>query len=262
MANKSTNTPLGNPQSLCVPPDGKAPSPRFETTRWQLVLAAGRTGSPGPLDALEQLCQVYWYPVYVEVRRRHPQPADALDLTQGFFERLLSGTFLAVADPQKGRFRSYLLTALNHFLIDTAKRANSLRRGGGIAPVALDGLDAEERYRLEPPDVGSPAVQYERRFALALLQQVLHRLEREFSVFGSPVLFRRLQDYLAEEDPEGPSYAELGAELGMSIDALKSAMYRLRRRYREVLRDEIKQVVSSPEEVEEEIRHLFRVLGG
>lgn len=243
-------------------PDVSGSLSRFQTTCWRVVLDAGRRNSPGALDALEQLCRVYQFPVYAEIRRGGLPPADAQDLTQGFFERLLGGEFFALADPARGRFRNYLLTSLNHFLADEAKRGRAQRRGGGVPPVALDGLQAEERYRLEPADAESPAVLYERRFALALLENALARLEREFSVFGSPGLFRRLQDYLADDGPEALSYAQLGAELGMSVDALKSAMYRLRRRYREVLRDEIQQVVTSPDEVDEELRHLFRVLAG
>ena len=256
-----SNRNLTSASTKPAPSEGVGSS-RFQTTRWSVILEAGRTGSVGALDALEQLCRVYQFPVYAELRRRGYDPSTTQDLAQGFFESLLSGKFFGRADPQRGRFRSYLLTALRNYLADVEKGLGTQRRGGGVTSVALDALEAEARYRLEPSDSSSPAVLYERRFVLALLDQVMQRLEREFAVFGSSTLFHRLQDYLADDSTEAVTYAELGAELGMSVDALKSAMYRLRRRYREVLRDEIRQVVASEDEVEAELRYLFQVLAG
>ncbi len=264
-ATKAEPIPATKATNALSPPPVARPggeTRQFQTTRWTMVLTAGHSGTSEALDALEQLCRVYQFPIYAEIRRHGYDPAATEDLAQAFFEKLLGGTFFELADPKRGRFRSYLLKALNHFLVDVAKRDRALRRGGGVAPIALDGLEAEERYRLEPADGVSPAILYERRFAFALLDRVLQRLESEFTVFGSSTLFHRLQDYLADDTTEALSYAELGVELGMSVDALKSAMYRLRRRYREVLRDEIRQVVASEDEVEAELRYLFQVLAG
>ena len=223
-------------------------------------MSAGRTDSPGVLEALEQLARTYQYPVYAEVRRQGHDREMARDLTQGFFERLLAGDFFERADCAKGRFRNYLLTALNHFLADDWRQRTRQRRGGGEAPLSLDDETLDQRYRLELANTRSPSELYERRFAISLLDEVLRRLEQEFASFGSAELFEKLQIFLTGEDEHAPSYAELGRGLGLTEGAVKAAVYRLRRRYRELLREEIAQIVATPEEVDEELRHLLRVL--
>jgi RNA polymerase sigma-70 factor (ECF subfamily) len=242
-----------------VEPAGSAVA-AFATTHWSLVLAAGHGSSVEALSALEQLARTYQFPVYAEARRRGHDHHAALDLTQGFFAELLAGTFFARADSAKGRFRSYLLTALNHFLADDWRRRTRQIRGGGVASISLDDDALGERYRIELQDARDPSWVYDRRFALSLLDATLRDLEREFASFGSAPLFQQLQVFLTGEDEDAPAYAELGPRLGLTEGAVKSAVYRLRRRYRELLRVQVSRVVATPEEVEDELRHIFHVL--
>lgn len=242
---------------------GGDPSPnfRFATTEWSVVLQAGREGSPEAAQALERLCRTYWYPLYAFVRRKGHGSTEAQDLTQAFFAHLLAGSGLERADPRKGRFRSYLLVALDHFLADEWKRANRKARGGGAPVLSLERESAEERYRLEPVDTMTAEKLYERRWAMTLLNEVLAALEREQGAGRRPGVFERLKGYLLGED-SAPGYAETASDLGMTEEAVKAAVYRLRRRYRELLQLEIGRTVSSPEEIEEELRALFAALGG
>jgi RNA polymerase sigma-70 factor (ECF subfamily) len=233
-----------------------APRRGFATTRWSLVLAAG---TPGSADALAALSTTYWYPIYAFIRRSGCSAHDAEDLTQQFFARLLEKNFLAGADRAKGRFRSYLLGALKHFLANQRDRAAALKRGGGQMMAPLEGRSAEERYRHEPADELTPEKLFERRWALTVLEQALTRLRDEHAAAGKLDLFDRLKPALTGELPGG--FAELAAELGMTEGAVKAAVHRLRKRYREAMRAEIAQTVAREEEVEDEIRALFAALG-
>jgi RNA polymerase sigma-70 factor (ECF subfamily) len=233
----------------------------FPSTHWSVVLAAHSDDPARARDALEQLCTVYWYPLYAFLRRRGHQPADAEDLVQGFIAHLLERQFFQAADPDKGRFRSYLLASLNHFVADAADRAGRLKRGEGKPLLSLDAVMAEHRYALEPTDPCNSEQLFERRWALTLLDTVLHRLETEAAESGRAELFRQIKGVLLG-DRSGVSYAELAPQLGLSEAALTMTVQRLRRRYRELVREEIAHTVSRPVEIEEEMRHLFQVLSG
>jgi RNA polymerase sigma-70 factor (ECF subfamily) len=226
-----------------------------------VVLAAGRSDTPHARAALEKLCQAYWYPLYAYVRRRGHSPEDAQDLTQTFFTRLLERNWVGNADQQKGRFRSFLLSAMNHFLADEWDKARAQKRGGGVPPVPLQFDTAETRYGHEPVDNITPEQSYERRWVLTLLDEVLHRLRLEYEQEGRAELFAELNPCLVGERTAQP-YAELGAKLGVSEGTVKAAVHRLRQRYRQLLRDEIAQTVAEPGEVDEELHHLFAVLAG
>ena len=247
-----------------MPNDAKDPSSagggRFTTTHWSLVLAAAGTEDAHGREALAKLCQVYWYPLYAFVRRQGHGPHDAQDLTQEFFMRLLEKDYLGDVDRSKGKFRSFLLAALKHFLSKEWARAKTLKRGGGHTLVPLDTLSAEDRYRREPEDNATPERLFERRWALTLLDRVLTRLSEEYETTGKRAMFEQLQGCLTGDSDLLP-YAELAARLGMTEGAVKVAVHRLRQRYRGVLRDEIAQTVADPAEIDDEIRQLFSALG-
>jgi len=232
----------------------------FATTHWSVVLSAADSGSAKAAESLETLCRTYWYPLYAYVRSQGYSPEDAQDLTQGFFERFLEKHYLHDVDRQKGKFRSFLLAALKHFLSDEWRHQHRQKRGGGKRFISLDEERPEERYRLEPADWLNPEKIYERRWALTLLEQVLARLEAEFSAAGKARLFVQLQGFLLGEKNAVP-YAEVAERLNLSEGAVKVAVHRLRQRYGELFCAEIAQTVASPEEVDEEIRHLLDVLG-
>src|SRR5262245_4896562 len=234
-------------------------SPLFATTHWSVVLAAGGGGSPQADLALADLCHTYWYPLYAFVRRKGHSAHDAQDLTQAFFARLLEKNYVAQANRDRGRFRTYLLAALTHFLADEWDKERRLKRGGGREIISFDAASAEERYLLEPVDRFDAARLYERRWVTTLFDKVLARLEQEFHDTGKAGLFDELKDSLLAEDAASP-YAEAGARLGMKVDAVKQAVHRMRRRYRELFREEIAQTVAGPDEVEDELKHLFAVL--
>jgi RNA polymerase sigma-70 factor (ECF subfamily) len=223
------------------------------------VLTAGRSDTTRAHAALANLCQTYWYPLYAYVRRRGHSPEDAQDLTQAFFARLLERNWVGQADQQKGRFRSFLLSAMNHFLADEWDKARAQKRGGGILPVPLQFDTAETRYGHEPADNVTPEQNYERRWALTLLDKVLQRLRSEYEQEGKAELFAALHPCLVGDRTAQP-YAELAVTLGVSEGAVKSAVHRLRQRYRQLLHDEIAQTVASPGEVNAELHHLFAVL--
>jgi RNA polymerase sigma-70 factor (ECF subfamily) len=225
------------------------------------VLAAGDPSTAGADAALAELCRTYWYPLYAFVRRKGHSPHDAQDLTQGFFARLLEKNYVAQAERERGRFRTFLLAALNHFLADEWDRSQRQKRGGGRKLISFDAASAEERYRLEPIEQLDAAKLYERRWLTTLLDQVLARLEQEFRDAGNSALFDGLRSSLLAE-ADGQSYAEIGARLGLTESAVKQAVHRLRRRYRELFREEIAQTVASPGELEDELKHLFAVSSG
>jgi RNA polymerase sigma factor (sigma-70 family) len=230
----------------------------FITTQWSLVLTAqGR--SPAADAALEKLCRTYWWPLYGFVRRNGHNPEEAQDLTQGFFALLLERRDLDVVRQEKGRLRSYLLVSLKNFLAKARRRELTIKRGEGRALVPLDELLSRERAGVEPSDNLTADRIYERRWALTLLEQVLMRLESEYNQAGNAELFEYLKEFLSDE-PGRRSQAEVAANLGMTENAVKQAFHRLRRRYRELLRDEIGQTVAVPGDVEDELRHFISVL--
>ena len=232
----------------------------FATTHWSVVLTAQRHDSTRAHAALSNLCQTYWYPLYAFVRRQGHGAHDAQDLTQEFFARLLEKNYLAVADRERGKFRSFLLASLKHFLANEWNRAQAAKRGGGQVIASLNETDAEGRYALEPADTVTAEKIFERRWATTLLDQVVSRLRDEYGRAEKATLYGHLKQCLTVESRAVP-YAELAARLEMSEGAVKVAVHRLRARYRELLREEIAQTVSSSGEVEEELRHLFAALG-
>ena len=237
---------------------GAAAAPQFATTRWSMVAAAAfRAASPASCTRPWLSCaRPNWYPLYAYARRRMPSLHDAQDLTQAFFAELLEKGYLDTADPRRGKFRSFLLTAFKHFLSRQRDAANAQKRGGGRVALALDFQAGEHRYGLEPADHTTPETLFARRWALAILEQALARLRQELDAAGKEKLFESLKGALQGEGPQ-QSYAQIGQELGMSEQAVKVAVYRLRRRYQELLRAEIRQTVESPEEVDDELRDLF-----
>lgn len=235
-----------------------APGPSgFPTTRWTLVVAAGDRDRTQARPALVSLCENYWYPLYAYLRRRG-YPADrAQDLTQEFFVRVLEGRYLDRADPDRGRFRSFLLSSLKFFVADEEDRNRAHKRGGG-ALVPLEFSSGEERYQREPAHQETPERIFEQRWALSVLDRVVERLRSEFVQHGRPEHFERLKVFLLGQ-PDAP-YAALAGEMNSSEGALKVAIHRLRKRYRELFRQEIADTVVDPADVESELRYLASVL--
>jgi RNA polymerase sigma-70 factor (ECF subfamily) len=247
------------PSSSASESRSKARRPVFVTTKWSVVRAAGRSETTQAQVALEKLCRTYWYPLYAYVRRRGHSPEDAQDLTQEFFAQLLEGRLLAGADPNLGRFRSFLLASMNHFLTDEWKKARAQKRGGGCQMLSLDWAAAEERFDLEPVDESAPDKVFEKQWALTLLGEVLNRLELEYQNDGKADLFTALKQTLAGSRESQP-YAALAIELDMSESAIKVAVHRLRKRYRELIRNEIAGTLEHSQDIEEEMRYLFGAL--
>lgn len=228
----------------------------FATTRWSLVLAAGRPSAPASSAALALLCQNYWYPIYAYVRRRGYSADDAEDHVQEFFATLLDKRTLRIADPERGKFRIFLLTVCRRFLIKVDERRRTRKRGSGRPPLSIDVSAGERRYRHEPFHELTPERLYERRWALSLLETVLSRLEAEYGSRNKAGLFNELKVLLTGKGTPA-SYVEIGRRLQLSEGAVKAAVHRLRRRYRDLIREEIGQTVGSPAEVEEELAHLL-----
>jgi RNA polymerase sigma-70 factor (ECF subfamily) len=225
------------------------------------VVRAGHGDTEQAREALEKLCRTYWYPIYAWIRRRGHSPEDAQDLTQSFFLRLLEQESLAKANPELGRFRSFLLGALNHFLIDEWKKARTQRRGSGRQILSLDWAAAEQRFDLEPVDNATPYQAFDRNWATALLEEVLNQLEEEYRRDGKLEMFRALKQTLTGVRESQP-YASLAERLGMAEGALRVAVHRLRKRYRALLEAEIANTVSSPDEVKEEMAYLLQTIAG
>jgi len=235
-------------------------SSRFPTTRWSLVVAAGDPQRKDSRSALVSLCENYWYPLYAYLRRRGHAPDEAQDLTQEFFMRVLGGRYLDKADPEKGRFRSFILTSLKFFAADEQDRQRAQKRGGG-AVVSFEfssGESGEERYQREPGHDETPDRIFERRWALSMLERVMERLRDEFVQHGRPENFERMKVFLL--GPSEAPYAAVAGEMNTSEGALKVAIHRLRKRYRELFRQEIADTVADPAEVESELRYLAAVL--
>jgi RNA polymerase sigma factor (sigma-70 family) len=231
----------------------------FATTHWSVVLAAGDPTSPQASASLEELCRTYWYPLYVYVRRRGYGVEDAQDLTQTFFARFLEKKSFGLADPDRGRFRTFLLRALDHFVVNEWKRAHRFKRGGGTPNLSLDADKAEHRYAHEPSSAMTPERAFDKRWAMTLLEQVLASLRQEYAAAGNLRVFEELAELLWGKDAS-TSYALIGERLGLSEGAARGAMHRLRGRYRERLRAEVAHTVADPAVVDEELRYLITVV--
>jgi RNA polymerase sigma-70 factor (ECF subfamily) len=231
----------------------------FATTHWSVVLTAGQRELPQAAEALEKLCRAYWYPLYVYGRRQGNSPEDAQDLTQDFFSRLLDKNYLAKADRDRGKFRTFLLGSLKNFLVNEWKRAGRLKRGGGLEFFSIDANAAEDRYAAEPATEFNPDAEYETRWAVTLIEQVLSALRQEFDAADKTRLFEELKGFIWG-DKSTTSYAEIAGHLNLTEGTVKVAVHRLRQRFRELLRAEVAHTVARPEDIDDELRHLIRVL--
>ena len=245
---------------LSVPATGRD----FCTTHWSMVLRAGDAQSPGSLDALEKLCRAYWYPLYAYVRRKGTDAHGAQDLTQEFFARLLQDNSLASVQPSKGRFRSFLIASLNHYLANDWKHSQRQKRGGSHPHFSLDEAAAEGRFQYEPADSFTPEQAFERRWAETLLQGVLDRLRDEWERKATGEATCRFDDVkpFLLDGREAAPFAEAARRLDVTEASLKWVVHKLRKRYGEIFREEISHTVSGPDEIEDEIRHLFSVMTG
>jgi RNA polymerase sigma-70 factor (ECF subfamily) len=233
------------------------PAGRFATTRWSLIVAAQQPAAAGARDALADLCRLYWYPLYAYIRRRGHDASSAEDLTQAFFTHLLEKHALASVSPERGRFRSFLLASCQHFLANERERANALKRGGGRV-VSLDLTGAAGRYAQEPNHEETPERLFQRRWALSLLGQTLSLVRAEYEADGKGKLFEALKDQLTGTGTK--PYAILAVDLGMTQSAIKSVVHRLRKRYGELLREQIRETVATEAEVDDEVQALFEAL--
>ena len=231
----------------------------FRTTSWSLILAASSDPTTQAREALSTLCQTYWYPVYAFIRRNGHDPDRAQDLTQGFFARLIEKNYLEDADRRRGRFRSFLLASVKHFLANEWDKERALKRGGGREPVSIDVVEAERWYTPSAVEGLTPETLFERRWALSLLERVRARLRAEYAGMGKAGQFQVLEPFLMP-DPDETRYDVVAARLGISSGALRMSVHRMRGKYRELLRAEIADTVESPEEIEEEIRFLQSTL--
>ena len=243
-------------------PDGSFPAPRggrFATTRWSLVLAAGEKSNAHSAEALASLCEMYWYPVYAFIRRQGPPAEDAADLTQEFFARVLEKNYFHDADPARGRFRAFLCASVRHFLSNERDRAHTLKRGGNQPPISLDAEAAEGTYRIEPRDDLTPETLFDRRWALVLLDRVLTRLRDHHVSAGKGEMFDRLKGSLIG-DGTGVPHADVARALGMTEGAVRVAVHRLRRQFRDTLIQEIGETVSDPTDISGEIEYLMKAV--
>jgi RNA polymerase sigma factor (sigma-70 family) len=234
-------------------------SQRFPTTSWSLVIASAGRLEGESKQALATLCERYWYPLYGFIRRQGYDQDKARDLTQEFFVRLIEKNYVGGADQRRGRFRAFLLTAVKHFLLNEADREAAQKRGGGYTVLSIELGDAERWYQMEPADHLTPEKAFERNWATTLLQTATDRLQQECTAAGKAKQFASMRPLLVGES-EGHRYSEIAAELGVSEGAVKVAIHRLRRRYRDVLRETIAETVEGPEQVETELRYLAKVL--
>ncbi len=232
---------------------------RFATTRWSLVLAAGAGSSERADRALAELCADYWHPLYAYVRRRGYDPDDACDLTQAFFARLIEQRSIAAADPVRGRFRSFLLTSMKNFLASEWRRESAVKRGGGADVVSIDATDAESRYLVEPADNCTPEAEYDRRWAIALIRRAVDDVRRVYADRGQLEVFDTLKTYLAADVGDVP-YDELSRRLDRSEAALRTALSRLRARWRTRLREVVAETLQEQRLIDDELAHLVRAL--
>lgn len=238
---------------------GSANRAAFPTTHWSIVQLAGRHASPQAEAALENLARAYWYPIYAFLRREGYAAVEAQDLTQAFFTRLIEKNYPAQADPAKGRFRSFLLLTLRHFLSDERERAEAAKRGGGCVLLSLDEERAEGRYCREPADTDTPETVFERRWAETILARAKGRLADEYTALGKQAVYQVLQSFQPGEQ-RSFSYADAARRLTTTESAVRALIHRMRNRHRELVRDEIAQTVTSAEDVDDELRHLIAVL--
>lgn len=232
----------------------------FATTHWSVILAARGGDTPASAEALERLCRTYWRPIYAYLRRSGQNADQAADLTQEFFSTLLRRDFLRGVEHGKGRFRGFLLVCLRHFLADRRDREHAHKRGGGHPVVSLDQAEAERRYALEPVDDLTPEAVYEQHWVATLFEAAHGRLEAEYAASGRRELFGRLRQFPAFAQAD-IHFREAAAQFDMSEGALKSAVHRMRERYRELLAEEVAHTVADPAELKPEIRHLLDLLG-
>jgi RNA polymerase sigma-70 factor (ECF subfamily) len=233
----------------------------FPTTKWSLVLSSASGAGSQAQEALAELCRTYWYPVYSFIRARRASADEAQDLTQEFFLQFLNKAILASANPAIGRFRSYLAASLKNFLADQADRQSARKRGGGATLVPIDFRGAEEKYARDLEDRETPEKIFDRHWAVAAVTQARDQLQHVLAHEGRENVFHKLRDYLpGGSEPPAGSYAALGSELGMSEGAIKAAIHRLRRRYRELLRANVSHTLADPKEVDDEIRFLLNSL--
>jgi RNA polymerase sigma-70 factor (ECF subfamily) len=233
----------------------------FSATHWSVVLLAGEPGAAHAGEALEKLCRTYWLPLYSYIRRQGYGPHDAQDLTQEFFARLLRTNSFAGLSREKGKFRTFLLAALNHFLSDQRDRARAEKRGGGQPVVSLDETEAEQRYLEAPNRNLAPERVFDRRWALTVLEEALARLRQEHQTSARAELFAHLSAFLSHEASKA-DYDALASKLGMSANAVAVAVHRLRQRYRQCIRLELAQTVACPQDLDGEMNYLFTVLSG
>ena len=238
---------------------GAAGGGEFCTTHWSVVLQAGQDDSTQSARALEQLCQTYWLPLYAFARRSGLPEADAKDATQDFFAHLLAKALFAQADPDRGRFRSFLITSFKNHIGQQRVRANAQKRGGGIPLISLDETVAEDRYQHEPADHRSPDRLFDQRWAITVVETVFARLKAEWDRAGKNSQFAAMKPWLTG-DASGSSFAQLGAQLGVSAGAARTAVHRLRQRYHELFQAEVLQTVTSKAELQEELRHILAAL--
>jgi RNA polymerase sigma factor (sigma-70 family) len=233
-------------------------SPRdiFATTHWTVVLAAGKRSTPQSDHALEELCHTYWFPLYAYVRRRGHTKEDAEDLTQAFFARFLEKNYLGLLDSEKGKFRAFLLASLKHFLANEWDKSQRQKRGGNATHLSLDWKTADTQFQIATTTEPSPDKAYDREWAVALLEKVIQRLRVECEADGRAKQFSELKIFLTAGKGALP-YSAAAGSLGMDEGAVRTAVHRLRKRYRQLLRDEISQTLTDPAQVDEEMRALF-----
>jgi RNA polymerase sigma factor (sigma-70 family) len=237
-------------------PASTPPGDVFATTHWTVVLAAGKRATPQSRAALEELCSTYWFPLYAYVRRRGYTKEDAEDLTQAFFARFLARNYLAGLSADRGRFRAFLLASLKHFLINDWKKSQRRKRGGGETPLSLDWQTADTKFQVASTAEPSPDKAFDREWAVALLAKVIERLQQECEAEGKAKLFEQLKIFLTADKDES-AQSKAAKSLGMEEGAVRVAIHRLRKRYRQLLRDEIAQTLADAADVDEEMRALF-----
>ncbi len=234
------------------------PREQFASTQWSIVLAAGGSTEEAQ-RAIEELCEIYWYPLYAFARRQGHRPDVAEDLTQGLFVRVLEKQYFSSADPSRGRFRSFLITIFKRFIRDEYKKSMADKRGGKLAHLSIDVPSAERRYQAEPVEDWTPERLYERRWAMTLLDRVLAQLRESFVRKGKESFFMHAQVYLTS-DVAGPHYAQVAEQLNMSQGALRVAVHRLRAEYRRLLCAEVSRTLAEPNDVESELEALKAAL--